>query len=270
MAMIGTGTRRAIVAAAAAIAIGVGVVAFGPFGSSSGGLSGETAVADGPVLDLDWEMLVPEAARTAALESAGVVLHEELADDTSPYQQMTDVSQVRADLNGKRVRIPGYMTPLSFDEAEVSEFLLVPYIGACVHVPPPPANQIVMVNVDGTVPVLEMWEPFLAVGTLYTQAASTELAEVAYTLALDHLEIYEEPEIDVYDDLGVGDSGGVDPSLPEMSTQMGTELGRVFDEAFGAPGDGLAAGAATPAAAPEPATVPAAVPAASPEATPTE
>ena len=159
-------------------------------------------VADGQAsatLDLDWEDLLPDEGAAAAM--SGVVEHEQLSDEGSPWQAMTDVTAVRADLNGKHVRVPGYMTPLSFDDAEVGEFLLVPYVGACVHVPPPAANQIVYVKVDGTVPVLEMWEPFLAVGTLHTEARSTELAEVGYTMTLDHLEIIEEPEVEVFDDM---------------------------------------------------------------------
>ena len=60
--------------------------------------------------------------------------------------------------NGQLVRIPGYALPLEFDGAEVSEFLLVPYVGACIHTPPPPPNQIVFIKVS---------EPFASSG-LYT------------------------------------------------------------------------------------------------------
>ena len=181
-------------AALVAVALAGGAYALVQPTERGGGFA--DAVSTAEVTDLDWEMLVPESQ---AISLSGVVEHEQVAEGF-PWQEMTDVSAVRTELNGKRVRIPGYMTPLSFDDAEVGEFLLVPYVGACVHVPPPPANQIVYVRVNGTVPVLEMWEPFLAVGTLHTEPQSTELAEVGYTMRLDHLEIYEEPEIDVYDD----------------------------------------------------------------------
>lgn len=50
------------------------------------------------------------------------------------------------DLNGKLVRLPGYILPLEVSGSKVTEFLLVPYIGACIHVPPPPPNQIVLVK----------------------------------------------------------------------------------------------------------------------------
>ena len=191
--------KRVIVRLAAAVAIvgaaGGGTMAF--LDTKDGPETFEAAVSTAEVLDLDWENLVPEAETASA--RTGVVEHEQV-DEGSPWQTMTDVSAVRTELNGKRVRIPGYMTPLSFEEAEVGQFLLVPYVGACVHVPPPPANQIVYVEVEGTVPVLEMWEPFMAVGTLHTQPQSTELAEVGYTMSLDHLEVYEEPEVEIFDD----------------------------------------------------------------------
>jgi hypothetical protein len=50
------------------------------------------------------------------------------------------------DLHGRLVRMPGYLLPLEIIGAKVTEFLLVPYIGACIHVPPPPPNQIVYVK----------------------------------------------------------------------------------------------------------------------------
>ena len=183
-------------------ALGLAALVAGGAYAFFGGSEAETpsAVAMGDVVDLDWENLVPENAQVAS--ASGVVEHEQLDDAASPWQADTDVTAVRADLDGKTVRIPGYMTPLSFEEAEVGEFLLVPYVGACVHVPPPAANQIVYVKVDGTVPVLEMWEPFLAVGTLRTEPQSTELAEVGYTMQLSHLEVYEEEPFEVVDELG--------------------------------------------------------------------
>lgn len=52
-------------------------------------------------------------------------------------------------LNGKMVRIPGFMVPLEDDQSVVTEFLLVPSPSACIHVPPPPANQMVHVRMSG-------------------------------------------------------------------------------------------------------------------------
>jgi len=49
-------------------------------------------------------------------------------------------------LSGKNVRMGGYLLPLEYAEEKTTEFLLVPYVGACIHVPPPPPNQIVHVH----------------------------------------------------------------------------------------------------------------------------
>lgn len=51
-----------------------------------------------------------------------------------------------AKLDGQTIRMPGYVLPLEFDGTEAVEFLLVPFVGACIHVPPPPPNQMVHVN----------------------------------------------------------------------------------------------------------------------------
>jgi hypothetical protein len=56
-----------------------------------------------------------------------------------------DSAPIVAELDGARVRLPGYVVPLDEAGAELKEFLLVPYFGACIHTPPPPANQIVFV-----------------------------------------------------------------------------------------------------------------------------
>jgi hypothetical protein len=47
---------------------------------------------------------------------------------------------------GKEIMIKGFMMPLDYDAKEVSEFLFMPYVPACMHVPPPPPNQLVLVK----------------------------------------------------------------------------------------------------------------------------
>lgn len=51
-----------------------------------------------------------------------------------------------AESDGAVVKIPGFMVPLQDNSKEVSKFLLVPNAQACIHVPPPPPNQMVMVE----------------------------------------------------------------------------------------------------------------------------
>jgi hypothetical protein len=60
-------------------------------------------------------------------------------------RKIWDSAPVRAELDGQRIRLPGYVVPLEYSTGAIRDFLLVPYFGACIHSPPPPANQIVHV-----------------------------------------------------------------------------------------------------------------------------
>ena len=76
----------------------------------------------------------------------------------------------------------GYVVPLDFESTRVTEFLLVPFVGACIHVPPPPANQIVYVTSAEGFEVSGLFEPVTVVGTLRTSQASTGIADAGYSL----------------------------------------------------------------------------------------
>ena len=69
-------------------------------------------------------------------------------------------------LNGKVVKIPGYLIPLHYEAQEIKEFMLVPYIGACIHVPPPPANQLVYVISDLPWENDFIWDPIWITGEI--------------------------------------------------------------------------------------------------------
>ncbi|MEM8853783.1 MAG: DUF3299 domain-containing protein [Pseudomonadota bacterium] len=89
------------------------------------------------------------------------------------------IGTIKPELDGKRVRIAGYTTPVGFGEDETG-FLLVPELGACIHVPPPPPNQIVLVNEAKGSP--EMFAPVWVEGTLRADPVATILADVGYRL----------------------------------------------------------------------------------------
>ncbi|MGI9366513.1 MAG: DUF3299 domain-containing protein [Rhizobiaceae bacterium] len=75
-------------------------------------------------------------------------------------------SSMREDLDGTDVRIPGYVLPLEYDGDRVTEFLLVPYVGACIHTPPPPANQIIHVKPKASFAVNGLFTPVWVSGKL--------------------------------------------------------------------------------------------------------
>lgn len=86
-------------------------------------------------------------------------------------------------LDGKLVRIPGFVVPLDDFQEDGAEFLLVPYYGACVHTPPPPPNQIVMVEMAGRKSIkLGLFDAVWLSGRLKIQSVESPYGTVGYTL----------------------------------------------------------------------------------------
>ena len=81
-------------------------------------------------------------------------------------------------LDGETVRLPGYVLPLEFDGTSVEEFLLVPYVGACIHVPPPPINQIVIVRLTQSFRAKELYEPVWVTGKMTVKQSTRTLSLV--------------------------------------------------------------------------------------------
>ncbi|CAH0532536.1 hypothetical protein VST7929_00366 [Vibrio stylophorae] len=133
---------------------------------------------------LDWIDLIPEKERNQVI-AMPMIDHEGEA-------QQSLVGDVRTELNGSEVKIPGFVIPLEGDDQVVTEFLLVPYFGACIHVPPPPPNQIVYVKFAKGAPLQELWDVVYVTGILKTEHISSELAEVAYILEGNAVLPYDE------------------------------------------------------------------------------
>lgn len=123
--------------------------------------------------ELFWEDLAPADFELPEQE----VVH---SGNTMAQQSMA--APVVQSLNGTEVKIPGFVVPLEGDEDNLSEFLLVPYFGACTHVPPPPSNQIVHVTFKKPVPVDNLYDAVWIVGKLTTKGWQGELATVGYSL----------------------------------------------------------------------------------------
>lgn len=113
-------------------------------------------------------------------------------------QSELNAAPVNPAMNGKKVKIPGFISPLEVDDAKgvVKEFLLVPYFGACIHVPPPPLNQTLLVKpVEGkSIGMERMYEPVWVYGTLAAEQIHTDLAEAGYQMRDARVEIYQDEE----------------------------------------------------------------------------
>lgn len=104
------------------------------------------------------------------------------------------------DLDGKQVRMPGYLLPLEYDGKQVTEFLLVPYVGACIHTPPPPPNQIVYVrSEEGFETDGGLFTPVWVSGVMKTNQSRSNLSLVdgssdipsSYTIEASTVKIFE-------------------------------------------------------------------------------
>jgi uncharacterized protein len=95
-------------------------------------------------------------------------------------------------LNGVQVRVPGFMVPLEDWEQQVSEFLLVPYFGACIHTPPPPPNQMAHVVMQRNRRVeVNLWDPVWVIGTLRIENVESPYGVVGYQLSAERIQPYE-------------------------------------------------------------------------------
>ncbi|ELR63206.1 hypothetical protein C942_03995 [Photobacterium marinum] len=141
----------------------------------------------GDVLKLDWLDLIPEKERAQFTPNTMPLQNH---DGDAAKQSM--IGGVRDELNGSKVKIPGFVIPLEGNDKVVTEFLLVPYFGACIHVPPPPPNQIIYVKFEKGAPIQELWDVVYVIGTLQTQHISHDIAEVGYLLQGTALEEYDD------------------------------------------------------------------------------
>ncbi|MEL6694525.1 MAG: DUF3299 domain-containing protein [Pseudomonadota bacterium] len=147
--------------------------------------------------EIGWEELLPEGEeerlaqlyqqQMAMLYSGGPIAEGSAADQMIQIGTFNTVPE----LNEIKVRIPGYTVPFEFGaNAEIKEFLLVPYYGACLHAPPPPPNQTVFAIADDPIRLRDLAQAVWIEGTLFTQTQESELADAAYTIRVDRVETY--------------------------------------------------------------------------------
>jgi len=137
--------------------------------------SRQLAAAGSPSPSLD------EAARSAEdkLAAEGVDVDALLAKREEIIAIRTAASEaVDRTLDGAEVKMPGYLLPLSFDGPRATEFLLVPFVGACIHVPPPPPNQIVHVRFAEGYEVQGLYTPVTIEGRMSVGITERELTLV--------------------------------------------------------------------------------------------
>ena len=158
--------------------------------SSTPAKPGARAVPTAP-REVDWDELLPKDARAKFLGGPPPPTHDTLGEGGLAAQQVMDFS-VNKDLDGDDIKIPGFIVPLDIGkDGLVSEFFLVPYFGACIHVPPPPPNQIVYVRMTKGIALDSIYEAYWITGRMKVVNKTTRLGASAYQLAASNVEIYK-------------------------------------------------------------------------------
>ncbi|HET9388261.1 MAG TPA: DUF3299 domain-containing protein [Steroidobacteraceae bacterium] len=158
-----------------------------PHGAHTGG---KNAGRNGRVLELDWRELLPEGERAHFTAVAPPPVHDSRGEGGPPAVQTPDFN-VNKTLDGALVRLPGFIVPLeALKGGSVSEFLLVPYFGSCIHVPPPPPNQLVYVHTAKPTPIESIYDAYWVTGRLRLQTRTTRLGSTAYELNAEKIEVY--------------------------------------------------------------------------------
>ena len=109
-----------------------------------------------------------------------------------------NAAPVNPAMNGKKIKLPGFVAPLEIDESNgmVGDFLLVPYFGACIHLPPPPLSQTLLVKpkTGKSLGMERVYEPVWVSGTILTESTKTDLADAGYKIVDASIEMYQETE----------------------------------------------------------------------------
>ncbi|MDX2180028.1 MAG: DUF3299 domain-containing protein [Bryobacteraceae bacterium] len=138
-----------------------------PIGQGVGGTLPATGSAREGVLTVEWQTL------------RGLDHHTGKQSD-----------EVKA-IDGKTVRVPGYIVPLDDDSNQLTEFLLVPYMGACIHTPPPPANQMVYVKMlRGERASFALMDAVWVEGTIFVGRRSSPYGPTFYSMTARRVDAY--------------------------------------------------------------------------------
>lgn len=152
--------------------------------------------------EISWDDLIPPDWNPR--KEMEEIMSQAYGPDSSPETQavyarlrkLWDEAPVNDKLAGRAVRIPGYIVPLEQGKSGIREFLLVPYFGACIHTPPPPANQIIHVKVAKPAAGFQSMSAVWVEGTLGVQRANSSMGVSGYTLAASKVEKFVPPERD--------------------------------------------------------------------------
>lgn len=153
--------------------------------------------SESPAIELEWEALMPADWHPETLfEGYDLETLEDGDPRAEELMQKLDAMWAEAPMvegmDGRRIRIAGFVVPLDTDGEAIGEFILVPYFGACVHSPPPPPNQAIYVQTErGKEYRGELFDAVWVSGTMRVESTTSEVADAGYRLEATEIEPYE-------------------------------------------------------------------------------
>ena len=134
---------------------------------------------------------IQDGAAEDAISNQLKTISAEASEDR--YQQALVSKTIKPEMDGQAVRLPGFIVPLEFDGQQViTQFFLVPYFGACLHMPPPPPNQIIFVRYPKGFELEALYYPVWLTGILETSLTENDMATAAYSMDMHSHEMYSE------------------------------------------------------------------------------
>jgi len=160
-------------------------------------------------LQTEWTDLLPEDDLDALLNppsyldeivdgSAEDILSNTLKSEVTNngddrYQQALISTNVKAIVNNAPIKIPAFIVPLEFDDDQnVTQFFLVPFFGACLHLPPPPPNQTIFVHYPQGLKLESLYDAYWISGIIKTSLVENDMATAAYSMEMHAFELYND------------------------------------------------------------------------------
>lgn len=153
--------------------------------------------------ELDWKELAPDTAAEDKILAKYQPQIDKIPEGGKGAQAIYDkmIAEFNAlpanpKLDGQKIKIPGYVAVLEQEKGLVNEFLLVPYFGACIHVPPPPLNNTLLIKSkkDQRIHIDDTYSPVWVKGIIHTKNTKTDLATAGYLIEDAEVELFDSEE----------------------------------------------------------------------------
>ncbi len=154
--------------------------------AAAGAALPRVALANAPT-EITWDDLIPPGVPYSEIIGEGVM--DERNDLWRPILD-AHATKLNPALYGAYIEMPGFIIPIDQSTAGVTKFVFVPYVGACLHTPPPPPNQLVFVNPITPWPSNNLWDAVWVTGQMRHELQTTDVAETGYVMEAEFMEFY--------------------------------------------------------------------------------